>query len=119
MFRLHIILLIMCLYSIPTRISAQDIPFPRFIVNSDASDIDFVGDFRTSEDRDEWALRCGDRIAEVLDFFCDEESDHFWFLPHSKRNCDHGSFFAVAEVRKHSGESPMLAVGRTPSISSR
>lgn len=40
MFRLHIILLIMCLYSIPTRISAQDIPFPRFIVNSDASDID-------------------------------------------------------------------------------
>jgi Ca-activated chloride channel family protein len=30
----------MCLYSIPTRISAQDIPFPRFIVNSDASDID-------------------------------------------------------------------------------
>ena len=40
MFRLHIILVIMCLYSIPTRISAQDIPFPRFIVNSDASDID-------------------------------------------------------------------------------
>lgn len=40
MFRLHIILLIMCLYSITTRISAQDIPFPRFIVNSDASDID-------------------------------------------------------------------------------
>ena len=30
----------MCLYSIPTRISAQDIPFPRFIVNSDAFDID-------------------------------------------------------------------------------
>lgn len=40
MYRLHIILLIMCLYSIPNRISAQDIPFPRFIVNSDASDID-------------------------------------------------------------------------------
>ena len=40
MFRLHIIFLIMCLYSIPSRISAQDIPFPRFIVNSDASDID-------------------------------------------------------------------------------
>lgn len=38
--RLHILLLLLCLYSIPTRISAQDIPSPRFIVNSDASDID-------------------------------------------------------------------------------
>ena len=40
MIRLYIALLCMCMYSMPNRISAQDIPFPRFIVNSDASDID-------------------------------------------------------------------------------
>lgn len=40
MIRLYILLLFMCMCSMPNRISAQDIPFPRFIVNSDASDID-------------------------------------------------------------------------------
>jgi Ca-activated chloride channel family protein len=40
MIRLYIVFVFMCMYSIPHRISAQDIPFPRFIVNSDASDID-------------------------------------------------------------------------------
>lgn len=38
--RLYILLVLLCMYSMPHRISAQDIPFPRFIVNSDASDID-------------------------------------------------------------------------------